>query len=169
MKKQKIRFGFNILTESGPLPKPIAVHVAEAQSDTQFSKPLKYMADALVGLSLIRVNPNLQCPLNSGGLPVEACHEAWHHLDPHHTLYKRSEDRVQALKAKVPFVDPKLVAGFEKSFIDTLNTACHSDGVDLKDLWPLLDTITYLEGKISSPLLFTAAKPSMDFSSICAH
>jgi hypothetical protein len=154
MKKEKIAFGFNIVTESGPLPKPVAITVAPKRDNTKYSKPLKYMADALTGLSLIRLNSSLQCPLNKGDLPVSECHEAWNHLDPHHTLYQRSQQRVQSLKSKIAITNPQVVSSFEKTFTETLNNACKPEGIDLKDLWPLLDAVTFLENKISSPLLF---------------
>lgn len=154
MKKQKIAFGFNIVTESGPLPKPVAIKVAPERENTKFSKPLKYMADALTGLSMIRLNSNLQCPVNKTDWPADLCHEAWNKLDPHHELYQRSQQRVQSLRKKVEPIHSSLLAGFEKSFSDTLQAACKHDGVDLKDLWPLLDSISFLESKISSPLLF---------------
>lgn len=153
MKKQKIQFGFNLITESGPLPKPIAITVAEKKPDSKYSKPLKYMADALAGLSLIRLNTNLQCPITND-LSANLCTEAWNQLDPHHALYHKSQNRVQSLKSKVSPVDPNLINKFEKSFLQTLENSCKSDGLDLKDLWPLLDAITFLENKISSPLLF---------------
>ena len=154
MKRQNIQFGFNVITESGSLPKPTALKVASPAAGTTYGKPLKYMSDALVGLSLMRLNPHLQCPVKTPGLNLETYHEAWNQLDPHHTLFERSQERVLALKAKVPYLDPKMVATFEKTFTDTLDRACKSDGVDFKELWPLLDAMTYLEGKISSPLIF---------------
>jgi hypothetical protein len=154
MKKQKIAFGFNILTEGGPLPKPVAITVAPNKPDTKYTKPLKYMADALAGLSMIRLNANLQCPLSNGKFSTESCNEAWNHLDPHHLMYQRSQQRVSSLRSKMASVSPQLISSFEKTFTETLNNACKPDGIDLKDLWPLLDAITYLESKISSPLLF---------------
>jgi hypothetical protein len=152
MKKQKIQFGFDIVTESGPLPKPVAITV-DKKSESNYTKPLKYMADALTGLSLIRLNPNLQCPVTHD-LPTSTCNEAWNQLDPHHALYQKSQNRVQSLKSKMPPANAALIGKFEKSFTETLNNACKSDGLDLKDLWPLLDAINFLENKISSPLLF---------------
>ena len=155
MKKQNIKFDFHVITESGPLPKPTALRIASSQEkNVAHAKPLKYMSDALVGLSLMRLNPHLQGPAKTSDVSLETYQEAWNQLDPHHTLFERSQERVLALKAKVPYLDPKMVSTFEKTFIETLDRACASDGLDLKQLWPLLDAMTYLESKISSPLIF---------------
>ncbi len=155
MKKQNIKFDFHVITESGPLPKPTALKIASAQEkNVAHAKPLKYMSDALVGLSLMRLNPHLQGPAKTSDVNLETYQEAWNQLDPHHTMFERSQERVLALKAKVPYLDPKMVSTFEKTFIETLDRACASDGLDLKQLWPLLDAMTYLESKISSPLIF---------------
>ncbi len=154
MKRQNIQFGFNIITESGPLPKPTAIQVTKQGPDVTFAKPLKYMSDALVGLSMVRLNPHLQKPSKSSDFPAENYLQAWNHLDPHHTLFERSQERVLALKAKVPYLDPKHVTTFEKNFTETIDRACQTDGIDLNEMWPLLDALSYLEGKISSPLIF---------------
>lgn len=155
MKQEKIRFGFTIHTESGPLPKPVALTVSESlHKEKDFRAPLKYMADALTGLSMIRLNPELQCPLNTDGWPVNSCHQAWEHLNPHHELFQRSQQRVQALRKQVKPVKGDLITSFEKTFSETLQQACNPKGMNLTDLWPLVDAITYLESKSSGPLLF---------------
>lgn len=167
MKKHNIQFGFDVITESGPLPKPTSLRVtSHHEKNLAYSKPLKYMSDALVGLSLMRLNPHLHGFVKKADVSLETYQEAWNQLDPHHTMFERSQERVQALKANVPYLDPKMVSTFEKTFTDTLDRACHQEGLDFKGLWPLLDAMTYLEGKISSPLIFNFglhfSKPFID-------
>lgn len=155
-RNSSFKFGFDIVMEKGACPRPVAIRAWDSPEKFRSSAqaPFKYMADALCGLSLVRLNPNLSCPVQNKKNDHSFCDQAWNQLDPHLELWKRSQDRVQALSRDVAKVDPKTCADFEKYFDETLTAAMKADGVDLKSLWGLVDTINYLESKKNAPLIY---------------
>lgn len=156
MSRASFKFGFDIVMEKGPCPRPVAVK-AWTKAD-RFEKtapqPFKYMADALTGLSLVKLNPNAACPVFGAKADPSFCDAAWSTLDPHFELWKRSQERVQALRLDVRKVDAQTCAEFEKTFTAALDEAFTPDGVDLKGLWPLIDQIAQLESQRYAPLLY---------------
>lgn len=157
MKSSSLKMGLDIVMEKGPAPRPVAVKAwpeSEKLRNADGNEPFKYMADALLGLSLLRLNPNLQCPAVHKERDSHFCEAAWTHLDPHWELWKRSHSRVKSLHGEVPKVPAKTLSDFEKYFNETLETACTPSGVDLKELCSLIETIDYLESKKSAPLLY---------------
>lgn len=154
--RSSFKFGFDIVMEKGSCPRPVAIRAWDSPEKfpTAPHAPFKYMADALCGLSMVRLNPNLSCPAQKKKNDPSFCDEAWNHLDPHIELWKRCQDRVQALHHEVPKIDGKTCADFEKDFNEILDSAMKADGVDLKTLWGLVDTINDLESRKSSPLLY---------------
>jgi len=75
-------------------------------------------------------------------------------LDPHIELYERSHNRTRALQSQLAVVDPKILAEFESHFNETFDMCVKPWGIDMTALWPLLDTFTWLEGKMHAPLLY---------------
>lgn len=151
------KFGFDILMEKGPCPRPTAVKAwtkAERFEKAGSQKPFKYMADALCALSLSRLNPNVACPVKTGRPDASFCDQAWMSIDPHFELWKRSQDRVQSLRLEVRKVDAQTCAEFEREFSAALDKCLTPDGIDLKGLWPLIDSISHLESKRYAPLLY---------------
>lgn len=157
MKKQNMLIGYDIKTERGPILKPIKFEywdMKKRDKNLKPEKPLKYMADILLGLSFHKLNPKLYCPVqNSSDIASSDWIEAWNTLDPHHHMFTRARKRVDALKKELPSCFPQ-PEKFEKSFMDTLNDSIQEHTMNFKDFWPLLDAITFLESKLSSPLLF---------------
>lgn len=151
-----VKLGYEISMEKGSL-KPLKVHFWK--DDAHFKKhqpsePLKYMADALVGLSLIQLNQFIKSPVMIPHINYSFVHAAWGALDPHCELYKRSQERVKALQSRKHQIDSQHLEEFEKNFCDALEQAQKPWGVDLSVLWPLLEDISWLESKMQNPLLF---------------
>lgn len=157
MSRQTLKFGFDIVMDRGPVPRPVGVKVwtgADKMSSAEPQKPFKYMADALVGLSLLRLNSRLNCPVTNPGANVGFCEQAWTALDPHWGLWHRCQDRVQSMYQQVEKVPSATCSNFEKVFIEALDSACKNDGIDLKQVSSLIDTINELESRKNAPLLY---------------
>lgn len=157
MARTSFKFGFDIVMEKGACPRPVAIktwNTPERLEKTAPTKPFKYMADALCALSLVRLNPNLACPARPKSHDTSFCEQAWTTLDPHFELWHRSQDRVQALHNQVTKVDPKACAEFESSFNAALESAFTPEGLNLRALHELLDTIESFEGRKKAPLLY---------------
>lgn len=112
------------------------------------------MADALCGLSLIRLNPELQCPVSHPARPQEFCADAWKALDPHWALWERAQDRVQSLAKSAKKVSPATTQQFESWFLETLQESMTPTGVNLTRLLDLVDQFNELETKKNAPLLY---------------
>ena len=162
-----IKLGYEISMEKGSL-KPVKIHFWNDEKKfkgTSTSEPLKYMADAMVGLTLIHLNPYIKSPVHTPHVNFSFAHEAWLQIDPHHELYKRSQERVLSLQAEKAQTDPKFIEQFEKNFCETLEAAQKPWGMDLSLLWPVLEDISQLEAKIKGPLLFNfSVKFSKNFT-----
>ena len=98
------------------------------------------MADALTGLSLVKLNQYIKSPVATPHLDYSFAFDAWNALDPHSELYERSQKRTRALQSKLAVVDPKLCAQFEEHFNESLEQAMKPWGVDLANLCHLLET-----------------------------
>lgn len=156
-RSSSFKFGFDIVTEKGVCPRPSAVKVwtkADRFEKGGAHKPFKYMADALCGLAMTRLNPNIACPVQVPHADASFCDRAWQAIDPHFELWKRSQDRVQSMRLEVRKVDAQTCAEFEQTFNALLEKSFTKDGIDLKGLWPLIDAINHLETKRYAPLLY---------------
>lgn len=154
---RSFKFGFDVVMEKGSLPRPVAVKpwaTKEKIEQAGPQKPFKYMADALCGLALMRMNPHLKCPVSKPGVNAEFCEKAWTNLDPHWELWQRSRNRVESLYKEVNKVDEKTCAAFEADLMEIYNHAMKPEGVDLRDLWKLIDCVSVLETRKNSPLLY---------------
>lgn len=156
-RSSSFKFGFDIVTEKGVCPRPVAVKAWTKKDRFEKSgaqKPFKYMADALCGLALTRLNSNVSCPVQMPHADASFCNMAWQAIDPHFELWKRSQDRVQSMRLEVRKVDAQTCAEFEAAFSAVLEKSFTPDGIDLKALWPLIDQISALENKRYAPLLY---------------
>ncbi len=169
MKHKSLRLGFDVTMEKGSTWKPVKVqywnhegHYAKFKP----SAPFKYMADALAGLSLVKLNHYIKSPVATPHLDYSFAVDAWKALDPHIELYERSHPRIRALQAHLAVVNPELCAEFENHFNEHFEMAMKPWGVDLTALWPLLDTFAWFENKVGSPLLYNFglnfSKPFME-------
>lgn len=157
MKHKSLRLGFDVTMDKGATWKPLKVQFWN--KDGQFTKlkpsePLKYMADALVGLSLVKLNHFIKSPIATPHLDYSFACEAWKALDPHVELYERSLPRIRALQSHLAVVNPDICAEFESLFNEHFETALKPWGVDLTALGPLLETFAWFESKMGSPLLY---------------
>lgn len=153
---QSMKFDFEIVMENKGTPKPVMVHFPEKSNSkrTPTRAPFKYMADALCGISLMRLNPHLQCPVKNPEHSTDFCDEAWKALDPHWALWHRAEDRVQSLARDAKKANPKDVANFENWFQESLKEAFLPNGIHLQKLTDAIDSINDLETRKDSPLLY---------------
>lgn len=157
MKKEMIQLGYEVIVENGPVAKPIALEFWKNPSEHEKwtkTTPFKYMADALVGLSLIKLNDYLKSPLMCPQMNYSYCIEAWRALDPHYELYHRSTARVQALKEQAPKCDPQLLKTLEHSIDEIITNAQKPWGVDLKELFAINDAISHFENKSGTHLIY---------------
>lgn len=157
MKKEKIHLGYEVIVENGPVAKPVALEFWKNPTENKkwtHTTPFKYMADALVGLSLIKLNDYLKSPLYCPQLNYNFCTEAWRALDPHYELYQRSTARVTSLKEHAPKCDPHLVKALENSLDEILTHAQKPWGVDLKELYAIIDAISHFETKSDTHLVY---------------
>lgn len=167
--KDKLRLGFDISMEKGATWRPMKVEFWSHEhlfSKVKPSPPFKYMADALMGLSMVKLNHYIKSPIATPHLNYSDAVEAWKHLDPHVELYERSEARVRSLQSHTPVLNPEYCREFETLFNETFDSALKPWGMDLTELWPLLDTFQWLETKMDGPLLYSLSlnfsKPFMD-------
>lgn len=157
MKHKSLRLGFDVSMEKGSTWKPLKVQFwnqEDSYSKFKPSAPFKYMADALVGLSLVKLNHYIKSPVATPHLDYSFAFDAWKALDPHIELYERSQPRVRALQSHLAVVSPDLCAEFENHFNEHFEMALKPWGVDLTALWPLLDSFQWFENKIGAPLLY---------------
>ncbi len=157
MKAQdKMKIGYDITMDKGSL-KPTKVTFWKDEKHFQkhqATAPLKYLADAMVGLSLVHLNQFLKSPVHMPHMNYSFAHEAWKTLDPHHELYKRSQERVLSLQSHQPQLSPPLRDDFESKFNEALETMQKPWGMDLTSVVSLVQTISDLESHLKNPLLF---------------
>ncbi|MCX7979222.1 MAG: hypothetical protein N2578_09490, partial [Bdellovibrionaceae bacterium] len=65
-----------------------------------------------------------------------------------------SHKRALALHRQSPALSGKILREFEENFSTKIKSAFASSSIDLRDLWGLVDIITWLEEKTSAPLLY---------------
>jgi hypothetical protein len=157
MKKDKIQLGYEVIVEKGPIAKPIALEFWK--NPTEHAKwtqttPFKYMADALVGLSVFKMNDYLKSPLMCPELNYNFCAEAWRALDPHFELFQRTTARVNSLKENAAKIDPVLMQSLESSLTEILANAQKPWGLDLKELFAVNDAISHFENKSGTRLIY---------------
>lgn len=156
MKNEKIWMGFDIKVEPGAVLKPKQIHFWKEQDfkEQKPEAPFHYMSDALVGLSLVHLNPHLKNPFSTPKMNFGFCHEAWRALEPHHELFNRSQSRIQALRAHMKGTPDSIVTYFERNFTEVLESSIYPWGIDLEHLLSLVDSIEFLENKMETPLLY---------------
>lgn len=162
MKKQSesVWLGFDIKVHPGSILKPYQIHFwkEEAFKKAQPEQPFHYHSDALVGLSMVHLIPDLKNPFsqgkNSPQMNFPFCHDAWLSLEPHHELFSRSQARVQALRSQMKPISNAAVEYFERNFTEIFEESIHPWGIDLNHLCHAIEAIEYLETKIESPVLY---------------
>lgn len=164
MKSKNLTLGFEVSLEKGTTWKPLKVQfLGKKEQGPQLAatEPFKYMADALVGLSLVKLNHFIKSPLAHPHLDYAFAADAFKALNPHCELYDRAQPRVRALQSQVRLTDPQTMSEFEAHFNENLENAIKPWGLDLTALGPLLDTFSWLENKTNKPLLYSL---SLNFS-----
>lgn len=157
MKHKPLMLGFDICLDKGATWKPLKVQFWNTEAQWKKlapSEPFKYMADALVGLSLIKLNHYIKSPVANPQIDYSLACDAFNTLNPHCELYERSQPRVRSLQSHLAMVDPTVISEFETHFNECFESAITPWGFDLTALGPLLDTFSWLEGKMGAPLLY---------------
>lgn len=156
MKKQNgIQLSYDIHLEKGSC-KPTSVRFWSDQDQKKFKAeaPFKYMADALVGLSMIKMNSYLKSPVFVPQYDYNYIHEAWTQLDPLRHVFERSQERIESLAIPAKSDCTQACKKFEEAFIAAFEHMQKPWGFDFSEVGPLLDTISWFEEKSKSPLLF---------------
>lgn len=154
-KTQKLWFGYDVVSESGPFPRPQRI---EFWNNKDFNglapdSPFHYKSDALLGLSLYLLNPqwkNQHMP----EAPTAVTEDLWKSLEPHHELFLRAQPRVMALRSQLKPVPNARAEEFARIFTETLAAVQDTQKYDLDSLLPLTDAIDQLEVKNARPLLY---------------
>lgn len=163
MKKSSALIGFDIHLERGGLPRPAKLHLWQEHDLFKKNKPqtpFKYFSDALLGCSASYLSAWAQG--NTETSDAKKFHEAWENLEPHYELHARSQERVLALHKQVKVIDPQAIKKFEHEFCEKLKAGFKSETIDMKNFWPLIETIAHFESQIKAPILFNL---SVQFSS----
>jgi hypothetical protein len=154
--KNDLKLGYDITIEKGTC-RPTKVQLWSKESHAEKFKaeaPFKYMADALVGLSLIKINSFVKSPILMPHINYNFATEAWAALDPHHQIFERSFDRVNSLGVRPNKEQLELCEKFESAFNNAFESAQKPWGMDLRELSSVLDTISWFEEKMQSPVLY---------------
>lgn len=156
MKNAKINLGYDVAMGRGPVLRP--THFQLWNKDTKSSHvparaPLKYQADALLGFAFMKLNPE-----NTHSSAAE-CISLWEQIEPHLSLHREAQSRVKAMATHRPSTPSHLIKQFEKSFLNTLQTALTKDAIDFKELTSLIDHIVYLEDDMKTPVLYNFSCP----------
>jgi len=169
MKQKSLRMGYDVTLEKGNTWKPLKVQYWNKEGphpDFKPSEPFKYMADALLGLSMVKLNHYLKSPLTKPSVDYSFAMEAWNSLDPHIELFERSSPRIRALQTQIAVVPPLWCEEFENHFNEHLDLAIKPWGIDIAALGPLVEAFSWFESKINSPLLYnfgiSFSKPFME-------
>lgn len=166
--KDYVWLGFDIKVKPGPVLRPKQIHFWKDDDfkHSQPEAPFYYFSDALLGLSMVHLNPHWKNPFSAPKMNFPFCSEAWLALEPHHELFARSQPRVQALREHMKDTPTSLVDYFERNCSETLDESLHSWGMDLEHLSHLVEAIDYLETKTGHPLLYNfglkLSKPIVD-------
>lgn len=153
----KINFNFELLLKKGSVPTPAQLKFWNPNTNKSNlgSPPLKYMADALVGLSFFRMNPFLRSPLFNPQTQFQFQEEAFKALDPHYEIYQKYQAKKLELTQYVPKIEKNIIENFEKKFSAILASAQQPWGMEFKDLFTLIDLISELESDSKTLLLYS--------------
>lgn len=152
--KNKIKLGYDISMAPGSL-KPVQIQFWKDEkqfNEIEATEPLKYFSDALVGLSMVRMNHFLKSPLHIPHMDYSFAFDAWKALDPHFELFQRSKAR--APQSKKTLLGGEKIKKFETEFEKHFEAAQKPWGLDLKAFLPLSHCLEQLESELDAPLLF---------------
>lgn len=153
---EKVWFGYDIQVAPGPVLRPTAIRFWSKENFANHTpdKPFFYKSDALVGLSLVHLNSQIQNPFTTPHMSYPFCHEAWQALEPHFELYHRSAGRVQAIRSQLELTPASQLEKFEESLHKTIQSAQKDSVLDLDVLCEVLEHIEILEKTLQSDLLY---------------
>lgn len=155
--KSSIWLGYDVKTQPGTILRPSQINFWKQETYQRFQPqpPFLFKADALVGLSLLLLNKEIEWPNASRPNSREFTESVWNELEPHQELFLRSQNRIQALRStKLTNSSKELYSEFETEFSNQLAGALSPQGVDCIELESLIETMDFLEAKMKRNLLF---------------
>ena len=150
-------FGYDITVRSAPILQPLNVQFWKEETYLKFAPqpPFLYKADALVGLSLALLHPSLPLPnsKHSSG-KRDFVESLWNELEPHHEMFLRAQNRVEALRQNLKPTPIELVREFEAGLNQCLKQSLTPNGIDFVQLESLIDFLEFFEARLKKNLLF---------------
>ncbi len=159
-RRHSLQMEYEIEFTPGTVPRPSKLKMKQPRGVNRQSDnlpPLKYMADVLVGLSLVKLQGNSASKLINSNFSVDDLqfsNLAWKTLDPHFELYWKTQARLQELWNEGPKLDPQSIERLEKNLDETLFRAQKPWGIEVQELHSFLEKIYEFEEALKTPLLF---------------
>lgn len=153
---RSIWIGCQISTEKGPVLRPTRIEFWKPEDyRTKTPAPaLHYKTDALMNLALVHLIPQLQNPFASPEMNFATCNQVWKNLDPHYHIFEKSQDRLTGFANDSHKKFEAHFQFFERNMTEVLDSASHGLQLDLAPLHTIIDSINFLENKLSKSLLF---------------
>ena len=153
MKKNGLKMGIEISTDSGSVLHPVALKLTSQKStetsDSMSHVPFKYYTDVIVGLSYHKLTDFKFAE------PIEKSfvESAYNTLNPYIELFRKSAPRVQSI-TKTHLENNLQTENFEKNMYDTWQSIFLKDSVDFSKIQKALDLISDFENHLGSPFLY---------------
>lgn len=153
MKTLSLQMGYEIKMAAGPVLKPVELKMWDQSS--RFSEftpqsPLKYMNDALIGLTFHKMN-GFKNLIFTDRVFAEQSLKA---LDPYFELYQKSAANLKPLKASVPAENKLACENFEKKFSDFWDQTITTIGVNFSFFNKALEIINAFETDLGKPFIY---------------
>lgn len=148
--------GCDITTEEGPVLRPTRIEFwkPETYRTKTPERALHYKADALMNLALVHLLPQLQNPFSSPEMNFSTCNRVWKNLDPHYHIFEKSQDRIKSFSTEPVKKIESHLQFFERNMSEVLESAQHNLQFEITPLHTIIDSINFLENKLSKSLLF---------------
>lgn len=154
----RVWVGLDVLTLRGPCLRPARLELwgPDRYATTSAAAPFLYRADALVGLSLLRLHPQLLHHPGAQHLDPSCIVPFWEGLEAHFELFRRGALRVTALRERLPAQGASNdgLREWEATFQESLTQARTPSGFRLDSLQRLEASFQTLEIKTGAPLLY---------------
>ncbi len=155
MSEQKLFLDCHIANDKGPLLRPTSFTLQE-KTHTQGTEttPLPFLQDMIFAVSYFK----LRSQFNTESQSASLINRAWKVLDTNQEIFSKSQERVQSLVPKSGNPFSFEVKRFEDSLQDILKSAFQNEKkfqkFQFEDLFDLIDSLTFLEQRIATPLVY---------------
>lgn len=153
MKTLSLQMGYEIKTASGPVLKPTEIKIWDQSS--RFSEftpqaPLKYMNDALIGLTFQKMNGFKNLTFTDRVFAEQSLKA----LDPYFEIYQKSAANLKPLKSPVPPQNKLACENFEKKFSDFWDQTITATEINFKFFGKALEVINSFETELGKPFIY---------------